>query len=97
MTSVMHWSIRHRYPRPRGVAHLDSGVRRIGRPDLHRRPRPANAAAMPLLAIGMPPAAITGTFTASTTCGTSDIVPAGWRCFRQEHAMMAAGVGAPVR
>ena len=43
----------------------------------------------------MAPAAITGTFTASTTCGTSAKVPT-WRreIVGQEHAAMAAGLDA---
>ena len=54
----------------------------------------ANAAAMPR-ASAMPPAAITGTFTASTICGTSANVPScRGDVVGQEHAAMAAGLGA---
>src|SRR5262249_59293787 len=47
----------------------------IGGADLHPAAPSAKAAAMPRASV-MPPAAITGTLTASTTCGTSAKVPA---------------------
>ena len=53
-----------------------------------------NAAAIPRPS-AMPPAAITGTSTASTTCGTSAIVPTWLSTVgAQEHAPVAARLGA---
>ena len=56
---------------------LASGVSRKAVPICTPAAPSASAATMPRPS-PMPPAAITGTFTASTTCGTSAIVPA-WR------------------
>ena len=70
-----------------------SGQRRYAVPICTAEAPSANAARMPRPS-AMPPAAITGTRTASTTCGTSANVPTCSEASAvEEHAAVAAGLG----